>query len=86
MKRATWFIPVLFGVLACAAAVPTSAEDRNSVDDMGIPAYSVARIMVSDGSAWVRTAGGEDWQEYSSNSPLPPRSRVSIPEGSEAEL
>ncbi|MCL5884292.1 MAG: hypothetical protein M1377_02930 [Deltaproteobacteria bacterium] len=86
MKRAAWFIPASVGVLACASAMPAMAEDRRDVEAAEIPAYSVARIRVSDGSAWVRTSDGEDWEEYPTNSPLPPRSRVSIPEGSEAEL
>ena len=35
---------------------------------------------------WVRPSDGGDWEEFSSNSPIPPRSRVSVPDGSEAEL
>ena len=66
--------------------MPATAEDRDDVGEAGIPAYSVARIMVSDGSAWILPPDGEDWQEYPGNSPLPPRSRVSVPDGSEAEL
>jgi len=52
----------------------------------GIPAYAVARVKVLDGSVWVRPSGGGEWEEFPSNSPLPPGSRVSVPEGSEAEL
>ena len=85
-KRVGWFFPVLAGVLACSAAIPAEAEDRDNAGGAGIPAYSVARILVAEGSAWLRTSDGEDWQEVPGNSPIPPGGRVSIPEDSEAEL
>jgi len=57
MKRAAWFVPALAGVLAFTAAIPATAENSDDAGGAGIPAYSVARIIVSEGSAWVRTSG-----------------------------
>ncbi|HEU5360674.1 MAG TPA: DUF6600 domain-containing protein [Candidatus Deferrimicrobiaceae bacterium] len=61
------------------------AADENA-EAAGIPAYSITRLKIYEGSAWVRTPDSGDWEEFSSNSPVPVRSLVSIPEGSEAEL
>jgi hypothetical protein len=65
--------------------VPGHAVEQ-SADVAGVPAYSVTRLKIFEGSAWVRTPDSGDWEEFSSNSPVPVRSLVSIPEGSEAEL
>jgi len=76
------------GMMAVALAlftVPGHAADK-STEDAGVPAYSVTRLKIFEGSAWVRTPDSGDWEEFSSNSPVPVRSMVSIPEGSEAEL
>lgn len=78
----------IIGGLAIAAALfapPVSAEDETA-DFEGVPAYSVTRLKIYEGSAWVRTPDSGDWEEFPTNSPVPARSLVSIPEGSEAEL
>ncbi len=67
-----------------AAATPAAAEAGK--DDQGIPAMSVARIKINKGTAWVRPADSGEWQEYSTNTPLAERARVSVPNGSEAEI
>ncbi len=76
------------GILTIALAlfaVPGHAADEDGGYE-GVPAYSVTRLKIFEGSAWVRTTDSGDWEEFSSNSPIPVRSMVSIPEGSEAEL
>jgi hypothetical protein len=76
------------GMMAVALAlltVPGHAAEENA-EIAGVPAYSVTRLKIFEGSAWVRTPDSGDWEEFSSNSPVPVRSLVSIPEGSEAEL
>ncbi len=74
-------------ILAVAIpAVFAFAEDPKADDDEGIQAYSVARLRVFKGTAWVRTPDSGEWEEFSTNSPIPERGRVSVPEGSEAEL
>jgi hypothetical protein len=78
----------MLGVALSAAvilAVPAVAEDADS-EVSGIPAYSVARLKIFEGSVWVRTPDSGDWEEYFHNSPLAERSRISVPEGSEAEV
>ena len=85
MKRAGRFLAVL-AVLAFAAASPVLAEESPAEDAAGIPAYAVARLIVLDGSAWVRTSRDSTWAEFSTNSPIPPGSRLSVPVGSEGEL
>ena len=76
------------GIMAVALAlfsVPGHAAEEGA-EIAGVPAYSVTRLKIFEGSAWVRTPDSGDWEEFSSNSPVPVRSMVSIPEGSEAEL
>ena len=85
MKRVSLHVAASIAAMLLAGGTPTFAQEEGGPAE-GIPAYAVARIKVLDGSAWVRPSGGGDWEEYLSNSPLPPRSRVSVPEGSEAEL
>ncbi|HEY6097346.1 MAG TPA: FecR domain-containing protein, partial [Candidatus Deferrimicrobium sp.] len=85
MKRAVRFLAVL-AVLACAAASPVLAEGSQAEDAAGIPAYTVSRLKVLDGSVWVRTSRDSEWAEFSNNSPIPSGSRLSVPEGSEGEL
>ncbi|MEW6719944.1 MAG: DUF6600 domain-containing protein, partial [Thermodesulfobacteriota bacterium] len=72
---------MIFASIAFVA--PVSAAET---DDEGIPAYSIARLKVLAGTAWTRSAEDGDWAEASTNTPLTPNSRVSVPEGSEAEL
>jgi hypothetical protein len=85
MKRAARFLAVL-AVLSCAAAPPVPAEESQAENAGGIPAYNVARLKVLDGSVWVRTSRDSEWAEFSNNSPIPPGSRLSVPEASEGEL
>jgi len=76
------------GIAAVALAlfaIPGHAAEEDA-DYEGVPAYSVTRLKIFEGSAWVRTPDSGDWEEFSSNSPVPVRSLISIPEGSEAEL
>jgi len=91
MKRAAFYIAASIAAFILAAGVPPAhAQDEEGQDEEGaaggISAYSVARVKVLDGSVWVRPSDGGDWEEFSSNSPIPPGSRVSVPDGSEAEL
>jgi hypothetical protein len=66
-------------------AIPAGAADGRQ-DEGGIPSYAFARLMIDKGTAWVRTGDSGDWQESVSNFPLVEQSRVSVPEGSEAEI
>jgi uncharacterized membrane protein YgcG len=79
-------VPSIIVLMAVAlfAAHPVHAQEPEGAE--GISAYSVARLKVLDGSVWVRTATDEDWEEFSTNSPVPPGSRISVPASSEGEL
>jgi hypothetical protein len=55
-------------------------------EDEGIPAYALSRLKILAGTAWLKTAEDGDWQEATTNTPVTANSRVSVPEGSEAEL
>ena len=85
MKRAALYIAASIAAFILAGVPPALAQEEEGPEG-GISAYAVARVKVLDGSVWVRPSGGGDWEEFSSNSPIPPRSRVSVPDGSEAEL
>ena len=85
MKRAALYIAASIAAFILAGVPPALAQEEGGPEG-GISAYAVARVKVLDGSVWVRPSDGGDWEEFSSNSPLPPRSRVSVPDGSEAEL
>jgi hypothetical protein len=85
MKHAAIYIAASIAVLILAGGPPALAQGEEEPEG-GISAYAVARVKVLDGSVWVRPSAGGDWEEFSSNSPVPPRSRVSVPDGSEAEL
>ena len=85
MKRAALSIAATIAAFILAGVPPIHAQDEAGAEG-GFSAYAVARVKVLDGSVWVRPSDGGDWQEFSSNSPVPPRSRVSVPDGSEAEL
>jgi len=85
MKRVALHITASIAAFLLAG-VPSALAQGGDGPEGGFSAYSVARVRVLDGSVWVRPSGGGDWEEYLSNSPVPPRSRVSVPEGSEAEL
>jgi hypothetical protein len=85
MKRAALNIAASVVAFVLAGVSPALAQEGEGPEG-GVSAYAVARVKVLDGSVWVRPSDGGDWEEFSSNSPIPPRSRVSVPEGSEAEL
>ncbi|MFA5807123.1 MAG: DUF6600 domain-containing protein [bacterium] len=85
MKRAALCIAASIAAFILAGVPPALAQEEEGPEG-GVSAYAVARVKVLDGSVWVRPSDGGDWEEYSSNSPIPPRSRVSVPDGSEAEL
>jgi hypothetical protein len=78
---------IILGALFLAAGVAgLSRAQEGGPDHEGVSAYSVARLKIFEGSVWVRTADSGDWEEYFHNSPVAERSRISVPEGSEAEL
>jgi len=85
MKRSALYIAASIAAFLLAGVPPARAQEGEGPEG-GFSAYAVARVKVLDGSVWVRPSNGGDWEEFSSNSPIPPRSRVSVPEGSEAEL
>ncbi len=82
LRRIVLFL--LVAALALPAATVMGAGADNTAE--GIPATSVARLKINKGTAWVRPADSGEWQEYTSNTPLAERSRVSVPSGSEAEI
>ncbi len=86
MKRAAFYIAASIAAFILAGVPPAMPRMRKEDAEGGISAYAVARVKVLDGSVWVRPSDGGEWEEFSSNSPIPPRSRVSVPDGSEAEL
>lgn len=88
MKRIFAFSAFLAVSLVLAVTVaprPLMAEERDGgVEEFS--AYSVARLKLFEGTAWVRMPDTKEWEEFTTNSPIPEKSRISIPEGSEAEL
>jgi hypothetical protein len=85
MKRIALHIAASIAAFVLVAVPPALAQVEAGPEG-GVSAYAVARVKVLDGSVWVRPSDGGDWEEFSSNSPIPPNSRVSVPDGSEAEL
>jgi hypothetical protein len=85
MKRAARFIAASIAAFILAGVPPALAQEGEGPEG-GFSVYAVARVKVLDGSVWVRPSDGGDWEEISSNTPVPPRSRLSVPDGSEAEL
>ena len=86
MKR---FLSVsLVAMVALGAGIlasPVLAAEPD-FDEEGFSAYSVARLKIFQGSAWVRSPDSGEWEESTTNTPITERSRVNVPEGSEAEL
>lgn len=79
---------VLGAMLAFGAAGspgPALAAEAEA-DEEGFSAYSVARVKIFQGTAWIRSPDSGEWEETTTNAPITERSRVNIPEGSEAEL
>jgi hypothetical protein len=83
-KRRIVLVGIVSALLFFPALPAGAAEDRQ--DEGGIPSYAFARLKIDKGTAWVRTGDSGDWQESVSNFPLVEKSRVSVPEGSEAEI
>jgi hypothetical protein len=77
----TAFLLVIVSVLA-AQVLAAGAE----ADDEKTPSTAVARLKIVKGTVWVRPADSGEWEEYAHNSPVAERARVSVPQGSEAEL
>ena len=71
MKRAAFYIAASIAAFILAGVPPTLAQEEEGPEG-GVSAYAVARVKVLDGSVWVRPSGGGDWEEFSSNSPIPP--------------
>jgi len=72
-------------VALSALTIPARAVGAEK-DDAGIPSTSVARLKIGQGTAWVRSGDSGEWQEAGHNYTLAERSRVSVPQGSEAEI
>jgi hypothetical protein len=86
MKRyLSLFLVAILAVGASVMARPALAAEGES-DEEGFSAYSVARLKIFQGTAWVRSPDSGEWEESTTNSPITERSRVNIPEGSESEL
>ena len=83
-KRWAGLVGIISAILSGLALPAIAAEVRQ--DEGGIPSYAFARLKIDKGTAWVRTGDSGDWQESVSNFPLVEQSRVSVPEGSEAEI
>ena len=66
-------------------AAPAPAAEGDKGGD-GVPSTAVARLRIGKGTAWIRSGGSADWEESANNFPLVEKSRVSIPQGSEAEI
>jgi hypothetical protein len=76
---------VMFLSFLSFLAVPVLAAGAEP-DEESIPSTAVARLKIAKGTAWVRPADSGEWEEYPNNSPVAERARVSVPQGSEAEL
>jgi hypothetical protein len=68
-----------------ALAAPALAADTKPPEEEITPSTAVARLNIAKGTAWVRPADSVEWEEYSRNSPVVERLRVSIPGDSESE-
>lgn len=75
----------IFALVSSALAVPALSAEPKGADD-GIPSTAVARLKIPKGTAWVRTGDAGQWEEASTNYTLTEKSRVSVPEGSQAEV
>ena len=79
---------VAIGTIAVVLSIftiPARAVEGDRGDG-GIPSTAVARLRIGKGTAWVRTGDSGQWEEASTNYTLAERSRISVPEGSEAEI
>ncbi len=82
----TWVKVIAAAAILGVAFPAVSTFAAEPEEDEGIQAYSVGRLRLFKGTAWVRTPDSGEWEEFSTNSPIPERGRVSVPEGSEAEI
>ena len=76
---------LVLAILLALFASPVRAAETVA-DEENILSTEVARLKVSKGTVWVRPADSPEWEEYSHNFPVAERSRVSVPQGAEAEL
>ena len=79
---------IVLGILVAylpLLSVPALAANA-STDTNSFPSSAVARLRINIGTAWVRTGDAGDWAESDSNYPLTEGSRISVPQGSEAEI
>jgi hypothetical protein len=86
MKR---YISLFLAAMVAIGAVGLSGRAlaaEGDVDEEGFSAYSVARLKIFQGTAWIRSPDSGEWEEITTNTPVTERSRVNIPAGSEAEL
>ncbi|MCL5884291.1 MAG: hypothetical protein M1377_02925 [Deltaproteobacteria bacterium] len=72
-------------VVLSILTVPARAVEGDQGDG-GIPSTAVARLKIGKGTAWVRSGDSGQWEEASTNYTLSERSRISVPDGSEAEI
>ncbi len=84
IPRSTLAFIALAIVLSILAATGLSAVAW--AEEEKTPSTAVARLKITKGTAWVRPADSGEWEEYSHNSPVVERSRVSIPVDSESEI
>lgn len=80
-RAATAVLAILLALFASPAYAAETGGDADNV-----LSTEVARLKVNKGTVWVRPADSLEWEEYSHNSPVAERSRVSVPQGAEAEL
>jgi hypothetical protein len=80
-RTARWILLMFLSFLAMPVLAAGTEPDEES-----IPSTAVARLKIVKGTAWVRPADSGDWEEFPNNSPVAERARVSVPQGSEAEL
>ena len=76
---------VVLAILLALFSSPARAAETGAEED-NILSTEVARLKVGKGTVWVRPADSLEWEEYSHNFPVAERSRVSVPQGAEAEL
>jgi len=72
--------------IALSALAATALRAGAMPGEENTPSTAVARLKIAKGTAWVRPADSLEWEEYSHNSPVVERARVSIPGDSEAEI
>jgi hypothetical protein len=86
MKRyISLFLAALIAFAGASLSSPAFAAEGEA-DEEGFSAYSVARLKIFQGTAWIRSPDSGEWEEVTTNTPVTERSRVNIPAGSEAEL